>query len=164
MRHACSRLRRGFSLLEVILALMILGMALASLGELARLGLRNGVVACDRNQAALLCESRMAEILAAGTIPDAVEGEELDNPTDPTGPTWLCSVTVESTDQDSLMAVRVTVIQDLPAEKRPVQFSLVRWMLDTTNLTTTADTESSSSSSSSSTNSANSTNSTNQGS
>ncbi len=135
-------MRRGFSLLEVILALAILALALASLGELTRLGLRNASVSCDKSQAILLCESRMAEILAAGTLPETIESEELDNPSDPTGPAWLCSVAVESTDQDGLVAVRVTVIQDLPLEKRPVEFTLVRWLVDPTSTQATAETSS----------------------
>ena len=145
-----TRTRRAISLLEVILSLAILGMAMASLGELARIGLRNARVACDKSQAALLCESRMAEILAAGTLPDTVQSEQLDNPSDPTGPAWLCSVAVESTDQDALVAVRVTVIQDLPLEKRPVEFSLVRWMVDPDSFQASASTASEESSSASS--------------
>ena len=35
----------------------------------------------------------------------------------------------ETADQ-GLISVRVSVIQDLPPEKRPVEFSVVRWILD----------------------------------
>lgn len=149
--------QRGVSLLEVILALVILGMAIASLGELTRLGLRYARVACDKSQAALLCESRMAEILAAGTLPETIQSEEVEDPSDPTGPVWLCSVAVESTDQEGLVAVRVTLIQDLPLEKRPVEFSLVRWMVDPTSSLATEDTSSDESDSSSSSSSSSST-------
>jgi general secretion pathway protein I len=58
----------GFSLLEVILALAILTGAVAVLGEIVRLGIRNAQVARDTTQAQLLCESKLAEI-TAGIIP-----------------------------------------------------------------------------------------------
>ena len=128
------RRRRGFSLLEVILALAIFAMAFAFLGELSRLGMRNARVAHDKTQAELLCEGKMAEIMVLGTIPETVQGAPFETETDPSDPPWLYSVDVESTDQEGVMAVHVTVIQDLPSEQRPVEFSLVRWMLDPTSV------------------------------
>jgi len=125
-RHA----RPGFTLLEVLLALAILTVAFAVLGELARLGMRNARIARDKTQAELLCQSKMAEIAAGVTLPDPVQGVPLESVGDVAGPGWLYSVDIGATEQDGLMAVRVTVAQDLPPEGRPVQFSLVRWMLD----------------------------------
>jgi len=125
--------RRGFSLLEVILALAILLGAVAVLGELARLTLENARIARDQARAQLLCESKLAEILAGIAPPEPVEGAPAET-TDDLGlsaePEWLYSVEMEPAEQEGLVAVRVRVYQDLPPEKRPVEFSLVRWMID----------------------------------
>ena len=58
-RHAT---RTGLSLLEVMLALAILGGALAAIGELMRIGARNAEKARDLTTAQMICESTMAEI------------------------------------------------------------------------------------------------------
>ena len=122
--------RGGFSLLEVILALAILGGGLAVLGELARLGLRNAQIARETAQAQLLCESKLAEITAGITPLQGVSGVEFEEPLGNGTMKWLYSIDVQQTDCEGMSAVRVTVVQDLPEEKRPVDFSLVRWMQD----------------------------------
>jgi len=121
--------RGGFSLLEVILAMAILFGAIAVLGELGRLGLHNAQITRDLARAELLCESKLAE-LTAGAAPlapvhrapfeeEAGDGEQR----------WLYSIATEPLDEDGLTAVRVTVVQDLPQERRPVECSLTRWIL-----------------------------------
>jgi prepilin-type N-terminal cleavage/methylation domain-containing protein len=54
--------RRGFSLLEVILALAIFTLALTAIGELMRLGLRNAALARDTTRAQTLAESVLNEL------------------------------------------------------------------------------------------------------
>ena len=123
-----ARRNRGcgaFSLLEVVLALAILVGALAVLGELVSLGTRNAQRARDLTQAQLLCESKLAEI-TSGISP----AEPVQRATFEYDPEWLYSIEFEQAGQEGLVAVRVTVVQDLPAEKRPAEFSLVRWIHD----------------------------------
>jgi len=122
--------RRGFSLLEVILALAILGGAIAVLGELSRLGMRNAQYARDVTQAQLLCESKLAEITAGLSPLESEQGTPFETADETAASDWLYSVDVTPIDEDGLLEVRVTVTQDLPTEKRPVEFSLVRWMVD----------------------------------
>ncbi|MGO9108286.1 MAG: prepilin-type N-terminal cleavage/methylation domain-containing protein [Thermoguttaceae bacterium] len=125
--------RPGFTLLEVILALTILAGAMAVLGEVSRLALRNASAARDLARAQLLAESKLAEILAGITSPDPVENTAFDrssNSLDPSEPGWLYSISSESTDEDGLISVRVTVTRDIPAGQHPVKFSLVRWLPD----------------------------------
>lgn len=132
-RRAERRLRlrtSGFSLLEVILALLVLSIAVAALGELSRLAVRNARIARDKTRAVLLCESKLAEITSGAVLPEPVEGMPLLDVTSPADSLWLYSIALERVDQEGLMAVWVTVYQDLPPEKRPVEFSLVRWILD----------------------------------
>ena len=123
----------GFTLLEVILALAILAGAMAALGEISRLALRNAEAARDLARAQLLAESKMAEILSGVASPDTVENTTFESSNyalDPAEPAWLYSISSESTDEDGLISVRVTVTRDVPAGQHPVKFSLVRWVPD----------------------------------
>ena len=122
--------RGGFSLLEVILALAILTGAIAVLGELARLGLDNARLARDVSLAQLLCESKLTEITAGIITPDPISKAPFDTVIDSTEPAWVYSIDLAPVDEQGLVAVRVTVGQDLPAERRPAEVSLVRWIID----------------------------------
>jgi prepilin-type N-terminal cleavage/methylation domain-containing protein len=117
--------RRGLSLLEVMLALAILGGSLAVLGQLVRIGARSAAVARDSTTAQLLAESKMAEIASGIILPETVFQE----PADETGE-WLCSVETQSIDQEGLLAVRVLVEQDPAYTTQPVTFLLTRWIVD----------------------------------
>ena len=122
--------RRGFSLLEVILALAILAGAVAVLGEVARHAMRNAQVARDSSRAQLLCETKMAEICAALAPLDSVDGAPLEQPDDQGQPEWFYSVQADSIDQEGLMTVRVTVTHRRSPDERPLEISLVRWIVD----------------------------------
>ncbi len=133
LRNKQRRRRLGLSLLEVMLALAILGGALAVIGELMRLGVRNAESARDLSTAQVFCEAKINEI-AAGLLPpqpignspiEEIASQGADAP-------WLYSVEVQQIDQQGLISVRVTVTQDPSVELRPVNFSLVRWMIDPT--------------------------------
>jgi len=122
--------RDGFSLLEVILALAILTGSIAVLGELARLGLRNAQIARDTAQAQLLCESKLAEV-TAGLLPvESVSGAEFEEVVGDGSIAWIYSIDVQLTEIEGMSAVEVTVVQDMDDNKRPVHFSLIRWMPD----------------------------------
>lgn len=122
--------RTAFSLLEVILALAILAGAAVVLGEAARLGMRNAAAARDLSRAQLLCESKMAEVLAGLVPPDPVQRAPIEPLSEQDENGWVYSVAVERTRLEGMLAVRVTVMRDQPEEQRPAQFSIVRWMLD----------------------------------
>jgi general secretion pathway protein I len=122
--------RTGFSLLEVILALAIFAGAVAVLGELARNGMESTRIVRDLTCAQLICESKLAEIAAGIVPPEPVSPAPVEDLADPNQLGWLYSVEVATTEIDGLLAVRVTVTQDLPEERRPVHCSLVRWMVD----------------------------------
>lgn len=119
--------RGAFTLLEVILALAILAGALASLGEVVRLSGENASAARDLTTAQLLAASKMAEITSGAMELAAAERKSLETETDLP---WLYSVDWEPTFEEDLIAVQVTVVQDLPDERHPVKFTLVRWMPD----------------------------------
>jgi type II secretion system protein I len=122
--------RDGFSLLEIILALAILCGAIATLGELSRLGMRQAERARDLTQAQLLCESKLNEIVAGLTPLEAQDGVPFESTEDQAESEWLYSIEVASVAEDGLAQVRVTVTKDMPSGRRAVEFSLVRWVMD----------------------------------
>ena len=69
--------RRGLSLLEVIIALAILGLGLATIGELIRIGTDSAKRARQQTTAQLLCQGRDAAEQAIDDRASAVEfGED----------------------------------------------------------------------------------------
>ena len=114
--------RRGFSLLEVMLATGILLGSVVVLGELARLGSRNVQAACAETEAERLAQSVLSQVTAEGGLPEQAVDQPIENT-----PGWLYSIEIEPLDRPSLSAVRITVAQDLPEEKQPVRYTLVRW-------------------------------------
>ena len=115
--------RRGFSLLEVLLASAILLGAVIVLGELAHLGIRNAAAARDLTTAELICRSTMNEIVA-GILP----ADEVEDAVVTSMPGWVYSVEVVPLEHAGVSALRVTVAADLPDEQRPLTFSLMRWV------------------------------------
>jgi hypothetical protein len=111
--------------MEVILAIAILGGALATIGELIRIGARNAAITRDLTTAQLYCESKMNEA-ASGVIDlENLETETLDEEGE-----WMCVITTEALDQQQLIAVNVTVGQNPDLFARPVSFSMTRWIID----------------------------------
>lgn len=126
--HRGSSQRDGFSLLEVVLALAILTVTVAVLGELIRSGLRNAQLARDLSQAELICESTIYQ-LESGLLPaqPVASAAVLDSPG------WLYSIQPESTGtagQPGLLQFRITAEQDPDRFARPTRFSVVRWLRD----------------------------------
>ncbi|MGW8257712.1 MAG: hypothetical protein ACWGMZ_09530 [Thermoguttaceae bacterium] len=133
-RHTFS----GFSLLEVILALGILLGAIALLGELGRLGLRNAKLTQDLARAQFLCKSKLAEFTSGITMPTTIQATPFDDIDQDGGASWIYSVETQQIDSDGLLAVQVAVTRDLPATRHPVAVSLIQWMIDPSLETSTA--------------------------
>ncbi len=120
--------RKAISLLEVILALAILGGSMAVLGEIVRSGSRCASEAKALVYAQLHCDSIMAEITSGLRYPDPISGAQLELVDFEYN--WLYTIEVQPTDRDGLLAVRVTVMENKAALDAPIQFSIVRWMVD----------------------------------
>lgn len=125
MRSPRRRAPRGLTLLEVILSLAILGGSLAVIGELARLGFRQAAQGRDLTRAALLCESKLAELSAGVATIDPVSRAAFADDTD-----WVYSVELESGEAQHMQLLKVTVERDQEQSDRPVQFTLVQWITD----------------------------------
>lgn len=125
------RRRDAFSLMEVILSIAILAVAAAMLGELTRFGMRNAAAARDLTSAQILCDSKLNEVVA-GIEPLAVVNAATFDTNDYTEETkdWTYSIAYSTIDDvTGLVSVTVTVNQSLPANSKPVQFALTRWMI-----------------------------------
>lgn len=122
-RQAKRAARRGFSLLEVLLATTILLGAVVVLGELSRLALHNATAARNHTRGAELCARTMAEIVA-GIRPAAATTEQpfLDDPT------WRYAVQLLPCDTPGLSCVEVICRQEVPENKRPIEVRLARWV------------------------------------
>jgi type II secretion system protein I len=129
--------RRGVSLLEIILALALLAGAVAVLSELSRGGLDNAGRALDMTQAELLCESKLAEVVA-GILPAESQQGTCETEADPSLAEWIYTIDVAEAAQTGLLELRVTVSQDPTIEPRPVECTLVRWILDPDAVSTAA--------------------------
>ncbi len=120
------RVRRGaFTLLEIILALTILAGSLAVMGEVVRLAVRNAESARQLTQAELLAASKLAEITAGITLADPVQDVPFE-----LQPEWTYTIAVDLTDDVGLIAVRITVAEAETTGRQPLEYTLVRWMLD----------------------------------
>ena len=133
----------GITILEIMLALVILGSCLAILGEMSRNGLSSARAARDLTQAELLCESVMAKvrlgIIKMETVVDAPISNSLlmtdeipdtyaADVNDTGGSLWVYSLEITEIDEYGLVEIAVTVRQNLPEERRPIACRLVRWM------------------------------------
>lgn len=115
----------GFTLLEVILALVILGGSLAIFGEVMQIANRSAADARAESQAQLLAESVMDQILA-GALDASNAGRQPLEVVDATP--WLYSVAIGTTDRLGVIPVEVIVEQDLESRYKPVKFRLFRWL------------------------------------
>jgi hypothetical protein len=120
--------RRGLTLLEAILAVAILGVAMAALGVLIGVGARSAEQAREGTTAQIIAESVINEIAAGSLPPESVGPLAYDAEA-----TWFYTVSVLPVQSLSaplpLLEVRVLVEQGaVPGQ--PVSFELVRWMPD----------------------------------
>jgi len=115
----------GFTLLEVILSLVVLGAALAMLGEVMQLANRNAADARAETQAQLFAASLMDQIMAGAIKASNASRQPLD--VDDVTP-WLYTVAVGTSDIEGITPVEVLVEQDLEPQFNPVKYRLLRWL------------------------------------
>ena len=119
------RVTLGFSLLEIILSLAILAGALAALGEVMRAADRSASAAEDETRAQILAASVMDE-LVSGSRELVAAGNAVLNTTD--DPPWTCSIELDQSGYDELVAVHVRVRQQMEERLQPAHFDLFRWL------------------------------------
>lgn len=122
----CAARRPGVTLMEVILAIAILGGSLAVLGEMVRTGARASRSARLLSSAQLLADSLAAEITGGVTVPESTQGaiEQYG------GTTWGYTVQVEQVEQQGMLGILVTVYDSLDQTGQPTTYTVIRWMID----------------------------------
>ncbi|QDT03266.1 hypothetical protein K227x_16480 [Rubripirellula lacrimiformis] len=128
------RSRRGFSLLEILLALAILGGAMAVLSQIAETGTSAAREARDLSIARLMCQSKLSETLldaASGITPQTVMTVPMEPFDSGSLTTFNYSLEVQPAALDGLLALRVTVVAENPnGGPGLAQYSLTRWLVD----------------------------------
>ncbi|QDS92983.1 hypothetical protein FF011L_17380 [Roseimaritima multifibrata] len=128
--------RQGFSLLEILLALAILGGSLAILSSIAITGADAASEATDLAVARMLCETKMNEQLLnseVAPVPVSMIPVPADGLPDSGGlARFLYSVEVLPATMQGLLTIRVTVAsEELGFNEQPrIQYSLIRWIVD----------------------------------
>ncbi len=126
--------RRGFSLLEILLALAILGGSLALLSRIVETGTSAAREARDLSIARILCQSKLSELLLdgmTGISPQSVSTSPMESFDSQSTTPFYYTVDVQPAPLDGLLALRVTVeAQDPNGGPVLARYSLVRWMVD----------------------------------
>jgi general secretion pathway protein I len=121
--------RAGLSLLEVMLALSILGVSTAILSQILQIGTDNGLRARRITQAQMLCESKMNEVVLGSVSTQSTTWTPITIGV--ANAEWFFQVETIAAEQPSLIGVVVSV-SDSPSisENRPPLARLVQWIID----------------------------------
>jgi len=123
--------RGAFSLLEMILALALLGTSLGILSQVALTGTDAATEAEHLSQARLIAQSRLAEILSTGITPAAVPPSPTASMDSASTTAFQYQVDVAPAPMDGLLAIRVGVeALDEDGGEPLARYSLTRWMID----------------------------------
>lgn len=134
-RQPLGRPREGFSLLEIILALAILGGSLAILSRIVDRGASAAREARDLSIARILCQTKLTEILLDGTAgisPQSTPPAPMEAFDSEAITAFEYQVDVVQAPMEGLLALRVTVTAINPnnVEIPLARYSLSRWMID----------------------------------
>ncbi len=121
--------RHGFTLMEVIISLAILGMSMAAIGALVRIGGQNATRARILTTAQFLADSKLSEI-KSGIIAPTPTGPIPFLPTETMEP-FQYTIQIEDIDsQGMLMGVRI-LVEYIPEDAGAAfQHSITTWMID----------------------------------
>jgi type II secretory pathway component PulJ len=117
--------RRGFSLLEVLLATSILIGSAIVLIELVSIGSRHATTARDLAKSQLICQTKLNEFLAHVVPAEAIRPTPVDDE-----PEWVYWVEVQPLKQAGLVVVEVSAAREPASRKQSARFTLTRWVRD----------------------------------
>jgi prepilin-type N-terminal cleavage/methylation domain-containing protein len=108
MVHPSSKRRRGLTLMEVIIAMVIFLMSAVAIGNLLSIGSQRAWEAQLQSQALVRCQSKMSEVIA-GSVPitDGSDNQAFDDDND-----WSWSMTSTQQDAMNLYLVTITVTRN----------------------------------------------------
>ncbi|MEM9589654.1 MAG: type II secretion system protein, partial [Planctomycetota bacterium] len=113
--------RRGFSLLEMLLALAILGGAAVVLTQITGTGTDAAIESRDLAISRMICQTKLAEILldAIVTSPVSVPATPVESFDSQSLSQFTYAVEVAPAQLDGLLAIRITVQATQPANENP---------------------------------------------
>ena len=121
----------GFTLLEVILALAILGLAMATLGGALGESHQSARQAADQSDLLQISSSTLDEMLVGLRPLAAIDGELVADPRDPTAPAIaVLAAEVGAGPLEGLVYVRVEAKPNDPQAGVLETVSLTRWLVD----------------------------------
>ena len=125
--------RDAFSLLEMLLALAILGGSLAILGQIAETGVDAARQARDLSMARLIAQSKLSEVLINVSLEQTPQSV-FDTPVDPidslTTTAYTYSVEVQPATLDGMLMIRILVTATDANGNVSVNYALDRWIID----------------------------------
>ena len=95
---------------------------------MSRLSLLSARRAAQQTEASLVAESVLAEVESGAVELVELAGEW--NPTETQTPEWRYETSVEPTQMQGMLMVRVVVAEIDPGDEAPTTFQLVRWLPD----------------------------------
>jgi len=116
--------RRGLTLFEVLLALVIFVGAFTAIGQLLSNGVRGALQSRLKLQAAQLCQAKMGEVVCGAQELKAAQAVFPDDPN------WSWSVVVGPAPVPGLVLVQVTVERVSKNQQAGVKFGLTRYVRD----------------------------------
>jgi len=129
-RTLYKKTRNALSLLEVVLALAILGAAGAMLAQSMQVATDAGLQARDQAVAELLAESKMSEVIA-GAFPPNQSSDWMPVVTTVDPGKWYFRIQSQPALVQGMLMIQVQITDDPQMQKeRPQQFILTRWMID----------------------------------
>ncbi|MDB4654502.1 prepilin-type N-terminal cleavage/methylation domain-containing protein [Rubripirellula sp.] len=128
------RRHRGFSLLEILLALAILGGSMAILSRIVDTGISAAREARDLANARMICQAKLSEVLlnsTSGFTPQAQPSTPVESFDSQSTTPFEFSVEVQPGQLGGILLIRVVVEAQNPDGGEPLaRYSLVRWMID----------------------------------
>lgn len=123
------RRHNAFTLMEVIIALAVMGMSMAAIGTLVQIGGQNALEARLLTTAQFLAESKLSEVKAGILSPTATG--PLPFPTTETMEPFQFTIRSQSIDSQGMLLAVEILVEYLPADgARPIQHSVTTWMID----------------------------------
>ena len=120
-----NQMSRGFTLLELIIAMTILLLGLSALFHLNNESRIASVAAEELATVQLACQTKMSELLATsnGAIITGAATEI------PNAKGWRMSIEKKPLNRKGIVAIRIFAVkQDVPATDRNGRYELVRWI------------------------------------
>lgn len=124
-------MRKAFTLLEVILALAILGLAMATLGAALGRSHQSARRAADQSDLLQIASSTLDEMLVGLRPMAAIDGELVPDPRDPTAPAVaVLAAEVGAGPLEGLLFVRIEAKPNDPQAGVLETVTLTRWLVD----------------------------------